>query len=215
MAARLLITLPDYERVFRVIHGILLNEKGDPTKGCLYFAVLGAAILHTHFKIKARPVVGIAAFRLLSGSSYIQVFAEREGDKIFAGVNGFHAWVETDSHVIDFMAPIFPEVFPAQDDGQKTIVGRKMLQLPAVESVAEPQILDTSGTFGVFGNEQLTKSMLADFLSIPFNRDFIDIAVKWFKPAPKPISPSVTLANAKGEISTAQLSPQRVADAWR
>ena len=53
------ITLVDYERLFRVIHGVLNFATQDPAKESLFFAVAGAFTLKRHHKLNSvSPVVG-------------------------------------------------------------------------------------------------------------------------------------------------------------
>jgi hypothetical protein len=36
----MILSLEDYERIFRVTHGVLLAEQGDPARACVYFGVI-------------------------------------------------------------------------------------------------------------------------------------------------------------------------------
>lgn len=51
----MILTIEDYERIFRVIHGLLLSERGDPVRACLYFGVFGALLLEDHHGLRAAP----------------------------------------------------------------------------------------------------------------------------------------------------------------
>jgi hypothetical protein len=76
---KLLITLQEYERIFRVIHGVLRNEKGNLERACLFFGIVGARILERHYKLRATPVVGYSIYKvsadyvLVLGSSPFKV----------------------------------------------------------------------------------------------------------------------------------------------
>jgi len=55
------LTLPEYERLFRIIHAVVENEGGDSSKACLFFGIAGAHLLSSHHRFKtARLVAGIA-----------------------------------------------------------------------------------------------------------------------------------------------------------
>jgi hypothetical protein len=63
--SRLPLTLPEYERLFRVIHAVIENEEGDSSKACLFFGIAGAFLLsRSHRLMGARPVVGVAGYNL-------------------------------------------------------------------------------------------------------------------------------------------------------
>lgn len=69
------ITLPEYERLFRTIHAVVANEKGDPTKACLFFAVAGAYLLKRHHKLSsACPVARVAGYNLGTPSDFGIIF---------------------------------------------------------------------------------------------------------------------------------------------
>src|SRR3954470_22618504 len=89
----MLIPLADFERMFRTIHGVLLNETGDLNKACLLFAVIGAAILHKHHNLKAGVVAGFGAKRI-DESPVLLIQGGLKDGVPSSKENEFHCWVE-------------------------------------------------------------------------------------------------------------------------
>jgi len=126
------LSVDDYERVFRVVHGVLLNERGSPSEACLYFGAFGAAILATHHNLAALPVVGAAAYRLGTLASDVLAFAQPTPSSGHASSeNAFHCWVQVNGWALDFSAPLFDERLARA--GMPRAYGRKMLQKPLRE----------------------------------------------------------------------------------
>ena len=129
------ITLPEYERLFRTIHAVVANEKGDPTKACLFFAVAGAYLLKRHHKLSsACPIAGVAGYNLRTPTNFAIVFGRPEGDTLVADVDNFHCWVEVDGWIVDLMAPLFDEIAPA--DRKVETIPRFMFQKPVIADVS-------------------------------------------------------------------------------
>jgi len=205
----LVITLPDYERIFRVIHGVLLNEKGDPLRACMYFSIIGASILEKHHRVKAEPVFGMAAYRL---DGNVICFAERESQTIRAAVNGFHSWIEVDGIAVDFQAPIFKDFAAKQEP--PVALARRMLQKRLDQASSSVDDLAASGTHWYSRDDQLRSELLASFVQKQANADFVDMCLQWYKPTPKRISESILIGNQHGHANKVPLSPSRISGAW-
>ena len=204
----LIITLPDYERIFRVIHGVLLNERGDPLRACMYFSIIGSAILERHHRIKAEPVFGMAAYRL---DGNVMVFAEKKGQSIQATVNGFHSWIEVGGVAVDFQAPLFKDVGAKQEPA--FALARKMMQKRLDKSSSSVDEMTASGTHWYSRNDQLRSALLADFVQKPANGDFVEMCVQWYKPTPKRMPESIVIGNQHGHADKVPLSPARISGA--
>jgi len=63
-----MLPLADYERITRAIKSVLDSEDAATAHCCQFFALMGSAILFTHYQIAARPMFG-AAFVLLDETS--------------------------------------------------------------------------------------------------------------------------------------------------
>lgn len=141
------ITLPEYERLFRIIiHTVVANEQGDPTKACLFFGVAGAFLLKRHHKLgSACPVAGVAGYNLRTPSNFSMVFGKAENETIVSNSNNFHCWVEVDGWIVDLMAPLFDEMAPGDRKG--ATIPRFMFQKPAIADVNTVISLDTPGAY--------------------------------------------------------------------
>lgn len=193
------LTLPQYERIFRIIHGVLLNEKCDPSKSCTYFAVIGAFLLEHHHRLNAIPRAGAAAYNFgLPGKDVFAFGTELDG-RLVSNDRAFHFWVEVDGWVIDFQAPIFQSV-----------------QMPKMFQKAKnfSEQLHEPGSFFHEINPQLTNQLLQHFQLHPMNTDLVNICTSWYRPPPKKILHALPISNARGEISEVKLSPITLSGAW-
>lgn len=209
---RPLLSLPEYERVFRTIHGVLLNEEGDLSRSCLFFGLIGSAILRTHYRISANPVVGTAVFNLGGSRNDILAFATQDDGVLQSSSSGFHCWVEADGWVVDFMAPLFQEMLASL--GHARNLGRKMFQKPTAASIGSQLELEKEGAFYCEPNPELTMQLVHGFTETPAYVDLVGIAVKWFQPPPKKMIETIGIGNARGEVKPVRLSPLRVGGAW-
>ncbi|MFD0725691.1 DUF2026 family protein [Lysobacter brunescens] len=205
----LLITLPDYERMFRVIHGVLLNERGDPLRACMYFSVIGCAILDRHHRVKAEPVFGMAAYRL---DGQVIVFAENDGQSIRATPTGFHCWIEADGVAVDLQAPLFKDFAAKQES--PVVLPRKMMQKRLDQASASIEEMAVSGTHWYSRDDGLRSELLADFIQKPANSDFVEICLQWYKPTPKKVQDHIQIGNQHGQVSKVPLSPFCITGAW-
>ena len=111
MGTRLILPNSEYNRIYQVAHGVL-QELRSVEKSCIFFATFGASILRQHYNIPARVVAGAFALCVGEGPDVV-VFGEDSPEGVIASHAGFHVWVQTHTHIIDFMAPVFSEAFAA------------------------------------------------------------------------------------------------------
>ena len=121
--SKFLLKLDEYNRIHQVVHGVVKDE-GDAGRACTFFAMIGSLILNKHYGIAARPVAG--AFLLCVEPGKNVVYGRDDGGKIGFDQDAFHMWVQTETHIIDFMAPIFRESFAAAQPD--IVIPRKMFQ---------------------------------------------------------------------------------------
>ncbi|HCJ73685.1 MAG TPA: DUF2026 domain-containing protein, partial [Agrobacterium sp.] len=118
----MLIKQTDYQRIYRVINSLLLAQNADPASASMYFSTFGAFILQQHYKVKAVPKGGLAAYNL---GGKVLLFADHRDDGYVTGAGeNFHCWIEADGWAIDFMAPAFA------DSARGLSVPAKMFQRP-------------------------------------------------------------------------------------
>lgn len=206
------ITLPDYQRAFQVMHGILLNEDSTPHKACLFFANAGAAILTKHFKRPAVPIAGAAFYFLHDASASALSFGDLGQDNVSSHKHAFHAWVQCGEWVIDFMAPLFPEAL--KDAGITENIPRKMFQRRIMSMVSSLEGLSKVGDYYLVPNFELTKQLQGGLSEKPANADLEYISSRWFTKTPKKILKEIPISDGKGKLTHAKLSRITVQGAW-
>ncbi len=98
------ITMTEYNRVHQIIHGVVRAE-GTAEKACTFFSIVGSYLLNKHFGVAARTVAGGFALCVGDGSKCL-FYGKDDNGRFSWGDDGFHMWVQTETHIIDFMAPI-------------------------------------------------------------------------------------------------------------
>jgi len=207
-----MIPASDYERITLTIKAVLDSENAATAHACQFFALMGGAILYRHYGIRARPVFG-AAFLMLDGASkdVLSYGKLDEQGMIGSDANHYHAWLETEQYVIDFMAPLYGDAMRAK--GYTKDVPRWMLQRSHFSLAPDAFQLRKQGDCHFVGNETLSQQMLKDFLCIRMYQDLIRISTEWYRKPPKPM-PAVQTSSASGKIRTIQLGRSIVEGEW-
>ena len=212
VSARPPLSLPDFERVFRTIHGVLLNEKCDPSKACLHFGIIGAAILNEHHRLPAKAVIGAAAYNIGTTSHDVLTFATPQSVGLRSSENAFHCWVEVKDWVIDFQAPLFREMLVSL--GKPSNIPRNMFQKPLGEMQASLEQLSIPHSYWYEPNPELGHRLIEGLATKPANKDFLDICVKWYRPSPRKMHASIGIGNQHGQVNEVKLSPYTLSSAW-
>ena len=210
---RMPINLPDYHRAFRVMHGILESENATPQKACLFFANAGAAILRKHYRLNAVVNAGAAFYKLDDNeSSQILSYADVSTDGFTSHSAAFHAWIECDGWIIDFMAPFFPE---AMEDAQiNNSFPRKMFQKNMSSMARSINDLEQIGDFFHEPNLGLTQELQSHLSKNRANADLENIVVKWFARNPKKLPAAIPIRDQNGKINHVNLSKLSIDGAW-
>jgi len=203
----MLITRSDYERIYRVINSLLINEGADPSVCCMYFSMYGAFLLEHNFKVKAVAYAGVASYhfgenRLLFGKVAADGYVSAEPD-------GFHCWIEADGWLIDFMAPAFGRLLPGQE-----AIPAKMLQKKLSLMADSPSSLQSSGDFFLGKDGRLTVELTQKMASVPMYGDLGDIAAMWFKKSPKKMAASVGVGGISTGLRAVALSGETLVGTW-
>ncbi|MBN8727001.1 MAG: DUF2026 family protein [Xanthomonadales bacterium] len=204
-----LLTLPEYDRIYKVIYSILEGRANTP-HACMFFAIAGAMILNKHYKIPARPVAG--AF-LLCVNEVPSIFciAKRGDGIVTSGRDGFHFWVQTEHHIIDFMAPIFKG--SAQGKGYDIAVPRKMFQRLISEEADSIDSLSKPGDYFTLPNPELTEEFIESFFERGPDTDLLCACDGWFKKHPKKLD-DIALLDDCGKIYKLVLAAPAISGAW-
>ena len=211
MTGKFAIKLLEYERMFQVINSI--SEKLDDRDGasCLFYNTIGAFLIESVLKIKARPVIGAAFILVDNATDTVLCFSNIMSNNVaFSDKENFHCWVETQDHIIDFTAPVYQKYFDRMNNPLS--VPRRMFQKRKCDMSPSYQTFSKEGDFFVQENIELTKSLLSK--QPPSVGDLADICCRWYKSPPKKIDKSMVIENDLGEIIAIDLTSIRISGGW-
>ncbi len=208
---RFLLPLAEYNRIYQVAHGVL-EDIANAERACIFFASFGALVLNKHYKIPARAVAG--AFALcVSDRPEIAFFGKRDDDgALLSNSAGFHMWIQTQTHIVDFMAPIFPEAFANTLPG--TVIPRKMLQKRLVDELPSAADLKAPGDTIGYPDPTLTQELIDNFFDRPANTDLLQIADAWFAGRRAKQTSSFAMQNDLGQVHRLTLPHSIATGSW-
>lgn len=210
--ARLLLPLSDYNRVYQVVHGVI-RDLGTAERSCIHFATMGAYLLNKHYKVPARVVAGAFGLCVNGGAiPDVAFFGRQDAGLLSSDGSGFHMWIQTETHLIDFMAPIFPEAFA--EHGATFGTPRKMLQRPLAEEAAALANLATPGDFYAMPNLDLTQELADEFFDRVVNGDLMKVADAWFGKRTGKQKPSIMMGDSHGPPIRLSLPSTIATGAW-
>lgn len=211
MKQKLLLALPDYQRIYQVIYTVL-EASGIATthRACFFFAWAGAGILREHYGLQASVSTGGFALMTEERKRTIAVFGRLvgEGDDLGCDTDAFHAWVECDGWLLDFMAPIIGVAM--REDGQPE-APRWMLQKPLSEGKASPRSIQHAGEFFAWHDESLARQIF-DLQPLAFG-DLIETCLAWYRKPPR-LLPEVALASDDGSNRKLTLRAPAIVGRW-
>jgi len=155
MSRRTLLPFLDYQRIYQVTYSVLEASGIAVThRACLFFASAGVLILRDHYGLAATLSAGTMALMIDEVKADVVVYG-REQDGVFVkDEDAFHAWVECDGWLIDFMAPIMG--LALREDGHPREVPRRMMQKPLVDQQPSLAAIQHVGDFFVDHDRVLT-----------------------------------------------------------
>lgn len=207
------LTLPEYERIFRVIYTILLSEGADTSKSCLFFNIAGAFILASnHGQKNARFIAGLAGYNLRTKNGLSLVLGKVDQGKINVSSDEFHCWVELDGWIIDFSAPLFNSMVDFSRSNER--IPPNMFQKLASEGVQSLNELNTPGAYLHAASQDVTTELILHFSQLQANADLVKICAEWYKRPPKRMQDSIDVANQRGEVNDIHLSKIHLEGAW-
>lgn len=192
MAKRPLLPLVDYQRIYQVIYSVLETSGIARThRACMFFASAGALILREHYQLEATLSVGSMALMVDEATAQVAIYGREENGAWVYDSHGFHAWVECNGWLIDFMAPIMGKAF--KEDGGTFAIPAKMLQKPLSERLEHYLAIQHEGEFFAQSDAKLAESVL-ESQGIEFN-DLIRMCLTWFRKPPKALPPLAMASN--------------------
>ncbi|WP_176060238.1 DUF2026 family protein [Paraburkholderia sp. BCC1876] len=206
------LTLVDYQRIFQVAHGIIVELGKNKAKSCVFFSMVGAFILKKYHGIQARPVAGSAYFKLDESDVVLAVADPTKNFESSSLDGGFHCWVETDRWCIDFTAPLFPEMM--QDAGSTSKCDRKMFQKSVASMAESPYALERAGDYFLDVDVELTRELMR--LNVERNDvlDLINVASTWYRKAPMAMAREMSIMNDLGQVSKLSLDAPAIVGVW-
>ena len=204
----MLIKLNDYKRIYKVINSVTKNEGADPAHACLYFSAFGSYILNNHYKLKAEPRAGLAAYHL-GNDNELLMFAEAHEGGVSAEGDAFHCWVEVNGWAIDFMAPAFSELKSGDIE-----IPAKMFQQNLSNMAESINHMKKSGDFFYHTTPELTAKHMTILGSHMMITDLAEICNGWFVKPPKKIQKSIQIGNQRGELDSVTLHGNNIIGRW-
>lgn len=176
------IPLPDYTRIYQVAYSVLEASGIAVThRACIFFASVGTLLLREQYKLQATISTGCMALMVDEAKANVVIYG-RERDGVFVGEDdAFHAWVQCNGWLIDFMAPIMGDSLRA--DGHDWQVPRRMLQKPLRARQADPRHIQHRGEFYAHHDSALADRLL-NAQGIQFE-DLTNVCLAWYRRPPK------------------------------
>jgi hypothetical protein len=210
VSQRSLLSLADYQRIYAVIYSVLeASEVTITHRACLLFACAGALILREHYNLPATISAGGAALMVDENSARVVVYGRDRAGQFVGERDAFHAWVQCDSWLIDFMAPIIG--LALAEDGHACTVPRRMLQKPLAESTAALGDIQRLGEFCLSPNRELTESLIGE-LPVAAT-DLLGICNTWFRRPPRALA-GIAMADSHGSTRQLVLKAPTIEGAW-
>lgn len=207
--SKFLLPMAEFNRIHQVIHGAIRAE-GNPGQACTFFACIGALILNKHYGMKARAVAG--GFAMCVEPEKNIFFGRDAGGRIELDTDAFHMWIQTPTHIIDFMSPLFHEAF--SEVQSEVSIPRKMFQKRHEDEAASLDDLNRPGDFYVLPDTELTERLIDSILERTLNRDFFHIVDCWFGKRRCKQRPTMAIASNDGVIRELRLPATVARGAW-
>lgn len=209
--SKFLLPLSEYNRIYQVAHGVLRGvPDATPEKACLFFAAFGGYVLNQKYKIKASVVAGAFTFCVSEGD--VAVFGRLDDDQLVSGPDAFHMWLQTETHIIDFMAPIYREAF--SEHPAAASLPRRMMQRLLKDEAESPEMLKHAGDFRFYPDTELTEQLLDNFLRRPVNADLLQVAIAWYGKRSGKQASSFAMADEKGRPTRLSLADTIATGSW-
>lgn len=209
----LAITIPEYNRIFQVVHSVCSTLNDSSKASCLFYNTVGTYLLEQSLGVRARTKMGAAFFRVDDATETVLFFAERGEDGVCTSTrNGFHCWVETEDHIIDFTAPVYRRYLA--DIGSDIQLPRKMFQKSKGSMASSYNSLATEGDYYVEPNPELTLELMSIGMGNAAVGDLANACLQWFKRPPKKMRSTLPLMDDRGGLTEIKLTGLSAVGAW-
>lgn len=210
MDGRPLLPLSDYQRIYQVIYTVLEASGIAVThRACIFFAAVGVNILRKHHALPATISAGCMALMVDEQRANVVVYGRDENGIFLSDENAFHAWVECDGWLIDFMSPIMGVAL--RQDGVDWSVPRRMLQKHLAHRKNSLGEIRHAGEFFANHDRILTESLI-DGQGVQF-LDLMNTCMAWYRRWPKPLK-EIGLADSHGPTKKLTLRAPSIDGVW-
>lgn len=211
MNRRPLLPFQDYQRIYQVIYSVLEASGVARThRACAFFASIGTLILRDHYGLKATISMGSLALMVDAKQANVVIYGREEGGEWVYDAKGFHAWVECEGWLIDFMAPIMG--LALKEDGALFNVPSKMLQKQLTDRKDDPRALEREGDFFCRHDSSVAESVL-DGQGVLFE-DLAKVCLAWFRKPPKALPPLALGGNELSAPKPLVLKAPAISGVW-
>lgn len=210
MARTPVLPLPDYQRIYQVAYSVLESSGIAMThRACIFFASAGTMILRKHYGLAATISAGCLALMVDELRANVVVYGRDEEGEFVNDHEAFHAWVECDGWLIDFMAPIMGVAL--REDGRDWHVPRRMLQKRLADRRATLGAIQHEGDFFLRHDSALAAGLL-DSQSVQFG-DLLNVCLTWYRRPPKALK-DLAMADSHGPTRKLVLRAPSVDGVW-
>lgn len=217
--AKLQLPLSQFNTVSLLIQSALTKTRTVPDLfpemrvSCIAFACLGAAILNETYGLKSSAVAGSFFLRHPNGKNVI-AYAPGKKDLTTTSLDGFHMWVQTETHIIDFLSPLYPECFAAQASHLESPLERRMLQLNRKHDAESFMDLNARKPILTIPDPDMTAHLIDSFLGAPLVQELFHIALAWAPSVRRNPKAAMHLRSSRGERTSMVLSGRRARGLW-
>jgi hypothetical protein len=191
----------EYQKIFRILHGIheFANEGERPS--CQFYSTVGAYILGSIYGVNASPRMGAAYIKVDEANDFALAFAHPDFRYCNSDSEHFHCWIETDNHYIDFTSPVYSS-YP----NTPTLKQRYMFQKPKLAMSESHLDLDNNGDFYFEVNPGLTATQMLSGAESTKLMDFAEIARGWVQASKKSLQKNFNIQASDGEVISLKAS---------
>jgi len=179
MTERNTITENDFNLLSTAIQGLLLKTgfAKDQEENSALFSMFGAVIVMGKLGVPCSPVAGDWYIHHPNGQAVLGI-GRADRKRAEPNLAGFHAWIQTETHIIDLMSPMYPEIFTAANS--LSPVPRKMLQVPRTDDANNWEEFRQGAPLMAVPNEELTDALLEKVASDQRCDDLAGALLHWW-----------------------------------